>query len=342
MKYLSVCVLLSMGSSLVVRSEDFTPRHYYQAKLEPVAHVLHGAGQGNPQDVEDYRTTLKSCDPALFMSYCGVRSASAKSADGLKKKLGVFPKYTALQLGMNMTKDGKPEEHYEHDVADGKYDKELVEMFKGLKALDVPIYIRIGYECNGYWNGYKPEEYKKAFQHVSKILREQKVNAATVWCTAPRGKLEDVMKYYPGDEWVDWWAVDIFRTHDFGNSKPIIEEAHKHAKPMMIGESTPHSVGVLDGEASWNKWFKPYFELIRKSPGIKAFCYINRDWSKYPQWKDWGDGRLEQNSVVVDLYRKEMSLPLYQHASTKQAFEKSISAKGKLKTTNKPDAGNGK
>ncbi len=67
MKYLSVCVLLFMGSPLV-RSEDSKPRHYYQAKLEPVAHVLHGAGQGNPQDVEDYRTALKSCDPAIFMS----------------------------------------------------------------------------------------------------------------------------------------------------------------------------------------------------------------------------------------------------------------------------------
>jgi hypothetical protein len=156
------------------------------------------------------------------------------------------------------------------------------------------------------------------------------------------GKLGDVMKYYPGDEWVDWWAVDIFQTHDIGKSKPIIGEAHKHGKPMMIGESTPHSVGVLEGEESWEKWFVPYFELIRTSPGIKAFCYINWNWAKYPQWEDWGDARLQQNNVVLDLYRKEMSIQLYQHASTKQAFEKSISAKGNLKTSNKPDAGCGK
>jgi len=318
------------------RSEDFTPRHYYQAKLEPVATVLHGAGQCHAQDVEDYRTALKSYDPAIFMDYCGVKGAGKGFAEGVKKKLSVFPKYTAVQLGLSMTTDGKPEEHYEHDVAAGKYDKQLVALFEGLKSLGVPIYIRIGYECNGYWNGYKPEEYKKAFQHVTALMRKQKLNAATVWCVVPRGKLPEVMSYYPGDEWVDWWGVDIFRSPDIGKSKGIIDEAHKHGKPMMIGESTPHSVGVLDGEASWNKWFKPYFELIRTSPGIKAFCYINRDWSKYPQWKDWGDGRLEQNSVVVDLYRKEMSLPLYQHASTKQAFEKSIQTKSTLKIIKKP------
>jgi len=314
----------SNPGKLPAGSGGFTPRHYYKAKLEPVAHVLHGAGQCNAQDVEDYRKTLESYDPAIFMDYCGARGTNGGFAYGLKKKLDVFPKYTAVQLGLSMTTDGKPDQHYEHEVAAGKYDENLNDLFKGLKSLDVPIYIRIGYECNGYWNGYKPEEYKKAFQHVTTLIRKQKLNAATVWCVAPRGKLAEVMSYYPGDEWVDWWSVDIFRTQEFGNSKTIIEEAHKHGKPMMIGESTPHSVGVLDGEVSWNKWFKPYFELIRTSPGIKSFCYINWNWAQYPQWKNWGDARLQQNKVVADLYKKEMSLPLYQHASTKRNFEKSV------------------
>jgi len=53
MKYVSACVSVVMIASLA-RSEDFTPRHDYQAKLEPVATVLHGAGQCHEQDVEDY------------------------------------------------------------------------------------------------------------------------------------------------------------------------------------------------------------------------------------------------------------------------------------------------
>jgi hypothetical protein len=82
----------------------------------------------------------------------------------------------------------------------------------------------------------------------------------------------------------------------------------------MIGESTPMGVGVNDGQQSWDKWFAPYFQLIRDNPGIKAFCYINWDWSKYPQWNDWGDARLQQNPEIADLYKKEMSIPLYRHA----------------------------
>jgi len=85
MVYLSICMLIFMVPALV-RSEDFTPRHYYQAKLEPAAHVLHGAGQCNPQDVEDYRKALKSYDPAIFMDYCGARGAGKGFADGLKIK----------------------------------------------------------------------------------------------------------------------------------------------------------------------------------------------------------------------------------------------------------------
>jgi hypothetical protein len=340
MKYIGVVVSLFMGMP-IAHSEEPEPRHYYRAKLEPVAHVLHGAGQCSSQDVVDYAKTLESYDPAIFMDYCGVKNAGTNFANNLKKKLDEFPKYTVVQMGLSMTRDGKPEEHYEHDVAEGNYDEDLAVLLNSLKQLDVPLYIRIGYECNGRWNGYQPETYKKAFRHVTQMIRESGINAATVWCPHPNN-LKQAMKYYPGDRWVDWWAVDIFSPDQIHNSKPLIAEAHKHGKPVMIGESTPRHVGVLEGKTSWDKWFGPYFELIRKSPGIKAFCYINWNWAKYPRWQNWGDARLQQNEVVADLYKKEMSLPLYQHASTKQAFHSSQLATGELKAPDKAYAGDGK
>jgi len=134
-------------------------------------------------------------------------------------------------------------------------------------------------------------------------MRNSGLNAATVWCfmpmPVPEGDniLSRVMEYYPGDEWVDWWAVDLFSTKGMINSKPFLREAHSHRKPMMIGESTPKGIGVLDGRQSWDQWFVPYFKLIHDHPGIKAFCYINWNWAKYAQWKNWGDARLQQNAV---------------------------------------------
>lgn len=323
MKYFLVTVSLFMGLS-VAHSTEPQPRHYYGAKLEPVRHVLHGAGQGRAQDVKDYSKAIDPYGPSLFMDYCGVKkAATADYASSLKKKLAGFPNYTVVQLGLSMTNDGKPEERYEHEVADGKYDEQLEKLLKDLKQLGVPIYIRIGYECNGPWNGYQPESYKKAFRHITQMIRKCGINAATVWCPHPND-LEQAMNYYPGDEWVDWWAVDIFSSDQIQDCKPLIAEAHKHNKPVMIGESTPRYIGVLDGEESWRKWFEPYFELIRTSPGIKAFCYINWNWAEKPRWAKWGDARLQQNKIVSDLYKKEMSSSLYQHASTKEAFEKSL------------------
>ncbi len=44
----------------------------------------------------------------------------------------------------------------------------------------------------------------------------------------------------------------------------------------------------------------------------------------------------------ADLFKKEMSLPLYQHGSTKQAFHRSQLATEEVKAPNKTDAGDGK
>jgi len=329
MRYTGVVLCLFMGMS-IVHSEEPELRYYYGAKLEPVAHVLHGAGQCNWKDVESYSKTLSPYNPVIFMDYYWAENDGTLFTDKLKKKLCHFPKYTVVQLGLSMTHDGKPEEHYEQDVAAGTYDENLTVLFSSLKQLDLPLYIRIGFECNGRWNGYQPETYKKAFRHVTQMIRESGINAATVWCPHPND-LKQAMKYYPGDRWVDWWAVDIFSPDDIHKSKTLIAEADKHGKPVMIAESTPRYVGVLEGKTSWDKWFGPYFELIHKSPGIKAFCYINWDWTQHPHWKNWGDARLQQNKDVADLYRQEMALPLYLHGATREAFQKSMSATGTSK-----------
>lgn len=313
-------VALTLYCISCTAKHDFVTREYYGAKLEPVDHVLHGAGQCHPEGVKAYASVLDGRDPVLFMDYYGFKHDPAKYVGYFEKRLAEFPNYTALQLGVGMTQDGQPSTHYEHDVAAGLYDEQINQLFAELKRLDRPIYIRVGYECNGPWNGYEPEAFRKAFQHVTALMRESGLNAATVWCVVPRD-IDQAMAFYPGDEWVDWWAVDIFSPEQIPNSQPFIDEARRRSKPVMIGESTPRYVGVLEGEESWKRWFEPYFALIRNNPGVKAFCYINWNWAGYPRWGKWGDGRIEQNAVVAERYRLEMSLPLYLHATSREGFE---------------------
>jgi hypothetical protein len=87
----------------------------------------------------------------------------------------------------------------------------------------------------------------------------------------------------------------------------------------MIGEATPFHHSVEDGQRSVDAWFAPFFGLMRSQRGIKAFCYIDWDWSAYPQWKDWGDGRIEQNATVLGFYRAQVAGPLFEGARDREA-----------------------
>ncbi|MCC7144838.1 MAG: hypothetical protein IT443_00170 [Phycisphaeraceae bacterium] len=320
---LMVCVLGAVVAAGGGEQGAFVPRHYYGAKLEPVEGVLHGAGQCRVEDVQAYEQAIEPYRPVVFMDYFNLKGDPKAFVQSLREKLAGLPHYAVVQLGLSMTSDGRPERHYEQEVADGLHDEHLRELFAGLRELGVPVYLRIGYECNGSWNGSRPESYRKAFAHVTKVLRQVEGEIATVWCPHP-SDVESALPYYPGDEWVDWWAVDLFGAQEIAECKPLLTLAHEHGKPVMIGESTPHRVGVHQGQQSWNRWFGRYFQLIRESPGIKAFCYINWDWSQYPQWQDWGDARLQENKVVADLYRKEMACPLYLHGSTEEEYRKAL------------------
>lgn len=298
-----------------------SPRHYYGAPLEPTHGVLHGAGQVHVTDVQAYCEAIAPYRPVIFMDYFNLKGDAARRLAHTRKALAALPTYTVVQLGLSMTSDGRPHLHYEHEVAQGLHDEKIDALCRELAALGVPVYLRIGYECNGSWNGYQPDSYKAAFRRITQRLRAHGgLELATVWCPHPH-EVESAMPYYPGDEWVDWWAIDLFGAHEIPTAHPLLALAHEHGKPVMIGEATPCGIGVHGGKESWSAWFEPFFELIRTSPGIKAFCYINWNWTETQQWAQWGDARLQANAVVAGRYREEMARPLYVHGSTEAAFQ---------------------
>lgn len=294
----------------------FVKRINYGALFEPEDRVLHGAGQDDPA-FKAYVDLLGACGkPCLTMSYTGLRGkpenldkyhsrVSAHLAD--YPALGLMP-----QIGLGMTYDGTPEKHYEFEVAQGMYDDNLLRLFDGLGEMGRPFFLRIGYECNGPWNGYPPESYQEAFRHVTDLLRKHGAPGATVWCVEPH-EIEEVMRWYPGDDVVDWWSVDWFDADHMVKSSSFLDAAEAHRKPVMIGESSPRRLGTCDAQARWDVWYDPYFETIRNRPGIKAFCYINWDWTRFPMWSDWGDSRLEASAWLVEKWREEMACPLYLH-----------------------------
>lgn len=84
-------------------------------------------------------------------------------------------------------------------------------VIRSKKALGRPAFVRIGYEFNGRWNGYVPETYIPAWRRVVAAMRAHRLDdVAAVWCYASDIRnLPDLMDWYPGDEWVDWWSIDL-------------------------------------------------------------------------------------------------------------------------------------
>ncbi|MCD8166580.1 MAG: hypothetical protein LUE93_10985 [Bacteroides sp.] len=73
-------------------------------------------------------------------------------------------------------------------------------------------------------------------------------NVAYVWQSAGgTPKVEELYSYYPGDEYVDWFAYSHFSG---GACQTMIDLARKHRKPLFIAEATPmfHEKGVVASE----------------------------------------------------------------------------------------------
>jgi hypothetical protein len=319
--------LFALFPLINLQAQSIQPRLNQGALLEPQGKIINGAGQ-DLTAYNNYWNVMHALNkPLMYMTYVGLRDVTSDWADGLKADLMSHPgKFQIAQIGLSMTVDGTPSTHYEQDVAAGLYDKQIAMFIDGLQTLAMPAYVRIGYEFNGTaWNGYVPATYISSYIRITNMIRARGVEIATVWDFSMDGDM-NYMDYYPGDEYVDWWGINIFSASHFtdGNAVNFVSSAQTHKKPVMIGETTPRNIGVLNGQQSWNQWFTPFFIFIHIHPEIKAFSYINWNWSQYPQWSSWGDARLEENAIVGTDFANELEWPDYLHASDENTFRKTL------------------
>jgi hypothetical protein len=323
----AMLLVLSVFPFTIPHRQAIEPRHDYGALLEPRGRILTGAGQDWPAFSNYWNVMHPTNKPAVYMTYIGLRDARSDWTEELKRDLLAYPGQCVVpQIGLSMTTDGNPSVHYEQKVAAGMYDNEIEMFLDGLQALAMPAYVRIGYEFNGMrWNGYFPDSYRAAFVRITDRIRARGLEVATVWDFSMDGDM-NFEDYYPGDRYVDWWGINIYFAGDFSRpaASRFLDSADIHRKPVMIGETSPRHVGTLNGTQSWDKWFVPLFTFIHTNPGVKMFCYINWDWSQYPQWHNWGDARLEQNTVVRSLFAGEMDSAEYLHASPESMFRRTF------------------
>jgi len=307
-----------MRPSSASAASDLSGPVYYHRKLEPEGRIiLHGAGQTDDKTFRDYTMLLAQYRPMLYMSYIDLKDDIPSYFDHLHHDINLYSDYLVPQIGLSLNA-GNAAGHYDADVASGALDTQLGALCTGLKSLDRPVYLRVGYEFNAPWNGYVPATYIAAFRRISTTLKSCGANGvALVWDYAPENSGVDPMRFYPGDDVVDWWAINLFAAKDIDSSKTsgFLDAAAQHRFPVMIGESTPQFHPVSEGQKGIDAWYQPYFALLHRYPQIKAFSYINWDWRQYPQWATWGDSRIQDDPTVQAFYLKELTDPLYQPAA---------------------------
>ncbi|MFM2092791.1 MAG: hypothetical protein RLZZ127_3280 [Planctomycetota bacterium] len=306
------------------------PRRDHRARLEPAAGILHGAGQ-DPVAVRDYTAAVGAeRAPLIWMTYAGLNGNLARWGAGLARDLAAAPGWMIPQIGLSMTRDSHPEDHYEQRVAAGEFDAAIQALVDALAALGRPAYLRIGYEFNGPWNGYQPASFVAAWRRIAAAIRARDLPVALVWCAGLT--LDDRpidWAYWPGDDVVDWCGIDLFFPEDLHDRRTaaFLDRCETLGRPVMIGESTPRTVGTVKADAAWARWFQPYLRTIAERPGIKAFCYINWEWQEWSvkcaiDWLDWGDGRIDRNPDLAARWRGALADPVFIHGGDEAAVRR--------------------
>lgn len=231
---------------------------------------------------------------------------------------------SAIAIGLSMV-------DHEKKVGSGAHDHLIRELGQWIKSTNRPVFLRIGYEFDGWdWNHYKKKHYLKAWERIHSIFMEMQIdNVAFVWQSKGTGSDQDMLAaWYPGDELVDWCGYSYFGQPD----EEMIIFARKHKKPVFIAEATP--VRELQNlffdtdlkketleKVIWEQWFVTFFKTLEEnSDVIKAFSYINTDWSSQGMWINnpvfqQVDSRIQVSEFVSQKWKEEMEKSRYLKAS---------------------------
>ncbi|MDG5815915.1 glycosyl hydrolase [Chitinispirillales bacterium ANBcel5] len=173
------------------------------------------------------------------------------------------------------------------DIADGVYDAYIEQWAKGAVRWGKPFFLRFAHEMSNPQYPWSPdnknteEDFIDAWIHVRSIFASVGATNA-IWVWSPY-KVGDI-KYYPGDDYVDWVALDIFNYGDLiqGNQwarwltfdqllTPIYLELEDIDKPFMIAE-----VGSVAMGGSREVWYREMFEQItNKFKKIRAVIFFD-------------------------------------------------------------------
>jgi beta-mannanase len=206
-------------------------------------------------------------------------------------------------------------------IVAGDYDAYITNWATAAKAWGHPFFLRFAHEMNGNWypwaasvNGNTAGEYIQAWQHVHNIfVNVGAANATWVWCVnVVAGMPTPISQVYPGDNYVDWLALDGYnRTtnswQDFSTlAATTVSQLTNIApgKPIMMAESGCTQTNyVPETKAQW--FLAALTNYVPSVPRIKAWLYFNSTNSNSEDW------RITNPASAVAGYQQGIGLSYY-------------------------------
>jgi hypothetical protein len=188
-----------------------------------------------------------------------------------------------------------------YSIVEGHFDAFFADWAKQIKKVDGVVMLRILHEFNGDWypwciakNDNNPQLLIRAFRHIHDIFNAQEVtNVRFIWCpnsmSFPQESWNFIMEAYPGDEYVDYVALDIYNGAGKDNSvwrsfrKEGIENYYILSerlpqKPLLICETASRERRGDESQTAQNKpeWIRDMSEALSTDMSrIKLLTWFN-------------------------------------------------------------------
>lgn len=180
------------------------------------------------------------------------------------------------------------------NIIAGRYDNYIRSFARELSSFPRTIFLRVLHEMNGNWypwcgtvNGNSPGDFISAWDHIRNLVnREAPFRIKWVWSPyansyplTPYNRMQD---YFPGDEVVDWLAIDGYNWgcdrewSQWQSFEDIFSDAYKTLTalshcPIMIGEMASTGTGGSKGA-----WITEALHVIEtKFPRIQAVIWFD-------------------------------------------------------------------
>jgi beta-mannanase len=172
-----------------------------------------------------------------------------------------------------------------YSIVEGHFDSFLGYWAHHIKQVKGTVLLRILHEFNGDWypwctvnNDRDPFLVAKAFRYIHNIFKENNVtNVKFIWCpnslSSPQESWNFIMDAYPGDEYVDFVALDVYNgAGDGALWRSFRKEASENYfmltqklpnKPLLICETASRERRVGEHGQNKGEWIRQMSEALK-------------------------------------------------------------------------------